>query len=123
AADLLFEPAFADRLFTVTKRYLAACFEFALFIDLYFGRENMVARRDGLCGRHEIALLVVIVVFPMKLAVLHKDGKSPADTAAADKHAFGTALRYLHLRRDRVVKILGIRRRSFWYADRSRRVY
>src|SRR5439155_9350648 len=39
------------------------------------------------------------------------------EAAAADEHAFGPAFRYLHLGRDGMVDVLGVRRRSLAYAD------
>src|SRR5205823_11585875 len=43
AADLLLEPAFADRLFSEMQGYGAACLEFPLLVDLHLGREHLAS--------------------------------------------------------------------------------
>src|SRR5215510_6958502 len=122
AADLFLEPAFADCLLVDSKRNRAPRLELALFVDFHFGGEHLPPRRNLVGRRNTIALFVVVVVLPMKLSVLHKEGPATAEAATAGEHAFGAFIRYHYLGRDRMVNVFCVWRRPLGHARCSRRI-
>src|SRR5580704_273693 len=51
-------------------------------------------------------------MLPVQRAVFHEDGEASSNPAAANENAFGAALWNVYFSGDRVMDILGVRRRS-----------
>ena len=105
---MLVESAFPDRLPSDPKGDVSTPAELVLFVHRHFSRQRMTSRRDLLGGGGAVVDFVVVVVFPMKVAVLDEQGVPAGDAAAAHQYALRAVGRNHHVRGEGVVDVLGV---------------